>query len=128
MSGSASLSASSLTVERPLQVSHPLEDIDVKENSSVKLSCGFNPSPRVVRWFKGRTALKTSNRYSMTREGHRAELTVHGLTGMDSGQYRCVAGGAQSTAHVKVEGRMSMACGGGGGFLQLSQGDQSSSA
>lgn len=102
---------SSLTVERPLQVSHPLEDIDAKENSSVKLSCGFDPSPRVVRWFKGRTALKTSDKYSMTREGHRAELTIHGLTGVDSGQYRCVAGGSQSTAHVEVEGRTSGARG-----------------
>ncbi|CAG08043.1 unnamed protein product, partial [Tetraodon nigroviridis] len=101
-----SRSTAQLTVkERPLQVSHPLEDIDAKENSSVQLSCGFNPSPRVVRWFKGRTALKTSNKYSMRREGYRAELTIHGLTGMDSGQYRCVAGGAQSTAHLQVEVR-----------------------
>lgn len=115
MIGSASLSASSFSVERPLQVSHPLEDTDVKENSSVMLSCGFSPSPRVVRWFKGRTALKPSNKYSMAREGHRAELTIHGLTGMDSGQYRCVAGGSQSTAHVQVEGRMNL------GGLQLCQ-------
>lgn len=82
-----------------------MEDVEVKENGSVTLSCGFSPSPRLVRWFKGRTTLKTSNKYSMRREGKRAELTIHGLTGMDSGQYRCVAGGAQSTAHVKVEGR-----------------------
>lgn len=98
-------------------MSHPLEDTEAKENGSVTLSCGFKPSPRVVRWFKGRTALKSSNKYSMTREGHRAELTIHGLTGMDSGQYRCVAGGSQSSAHVKVEGRTSVAC--AGGFLQL---------
>lgn len=78
----------------------------MKENSSVTLSCGFAPSPRVVRWFKGRTALKTSNKYSMKREGTRAELTIHGLTAMDGGQYRCMAGGAQSNAHVKVQGRL----------------------
>lgn len=86
-----------------------MEDVDAKENGSVTLSCGFAPSPRVVRWFKGRTALKASNKYSMAREGHRAQLTIHGLMGMDSGQYRCVAGGSQSTAHVKVEGRMGKA-------------------
>ncbi len=95
-------------LERPLQVAHHLEDIEVKENSSVTLSCGFAPSPRVVRWFKGRTALKTSNKYSMKREGKRAELTIHGLTAMDTGQYRCIAGGAQSTGHVTVEGEFSM--------------------
>ncbi|XP_044055731.1 obscurin isoform X3 [Siniperca chuatsi] len=101
-----SRSTAQLTVkERPLQVAHHLEDVEVKENSSVTLSCEFAPSPRVVRWFKGRTALKTSNKYSMKREGKRAELTVHGLTGMDAGQYRCMAGGSQSMAHVKVEVR-----------------------
>ena len=93
-------------VERPLEVVHHLDDAKVKENGSVTLSCQFAPSPRVVRWFKGRTALKTSNKYSMKRDGKRAELTIHGLTGMDGGQYRCMAGGSQSTAHVTVEGMM----------------------
>ncbi|XP_024909236.1 obscurin, partial [Cynoglossus semilaevis] len=89
--------------ERPLQVVHHLEDVKAKENSSVTLSCHFNPSPRAVRWFKGRTALKTSNKYSMRREGRRADLTIHGVSGIDSGQYHCLAGGSQSTANVKVE-------------------------
>lgn len=87
---------------------HHLDDVEAKESSSVTLSCEFAPSPRVVRWFKGRTALKSSNKYSMKREGKRAELTIHGLTGMDAGQYRCLAGGSQSSAHVKVEGRFSV--------------------
>uniref|UniRef100_UPI0009B37A6A obscurin n=1 Tax=Monopterus albus TaxID=43700 RepID=UPI0009B37A6A len=101
-----SRSTALLTVkERPLQIVHHLEDVVAKENSSVTLSCEFAPSPRVVRWFKGRTALKTSNKYSMKREGKQAELIIHGLAGMDSGQYRCMAGGSQSTAHVKVEVR-----------------------
>lgn len=95
-------------LERPLQVVHHLDDVEAKESSSVTLSCEFAPSPRVVRWFKGRTALKSSNKYSMKREGKRAELTIHGLTGMDAGQYRCLAGGSQSSAHVKVEGRFSV--------------------
>lgn len=72
------------------------------------LSCEFAPSPRAIRWFKGRTALKTSNKYSMKRNGKRAELTIHGLIGMDAGQYHCMAGGAQSTAHIKVEGRLNV--------------------
>ncbi|KAM8745978.1 obscurin isoform 6-T7 [Acanthopagrus schlegelii] len=101
-----SRSTAQLTVkERPLQVARHLEDIEAKEKSSVTLRCEFAPSPRVVRWFKGRTALKTSNKYSMKREAKRAELTIHGLTGMDAGQYRCMAGGSQSTAHVSVEVR-----------------------
>ncbi|XP_029939546.1 obscurin [Salarias fasciatus] len=101
-----SRSTAELTVkERPLEVVHHLKDVEAKENSSVTLRCEFAPSPRVVRWFKGRTPLKTSNKYSMRREGKRAELVIHGLTGMDGGQYRCMAGGSQSSAHVKVEVR-----------------------
>ncbi|KAM7409839.1 hypothetical protein PAMA_001372 [Pampus argenteus] len=101
-----SRSSAQLTVkERPLQVVHHLDDVEAKENCSVTLSCEFAPSPRLVRWFKGRTALKTTNKYSMKREGKRAVLTIHGVTGMDAGQYRCMAGGSQSTANVKVEVR-----------------------
>ncbi|XP_031719721.1 obscurin [Anarrhichthys ocellatus] len=102
-----SRSTAQLTVkERPLEVARHLDDVQAKENSSVTLSCAFAPSPRVVRWFKGRTSLKTSNKYNMKRDGKRAQLTIHGLTGTDAGQYRCMAGGSQSTAHVKVEVRM----------------------
>lgn len=90
--------------ERPLQVVRHMDDMEVKENVAVTLSCEFAPSPRAIRWFKGRTALKSSAKYSMKREGKRAELTVHGLLGNDGGPYHCIAGGAQSTAHVKVEG------------------------
>ncbi|XP_061681208.1 obscurin [Syngnathoides biaculeatus] len=101
-----SRSSAELTVkERPLQVVRNLEDVEAKENSSVTLSCEFAPSPRVVRWLKGRTTLKTSNKYRMRRDRRRAELTIHGLVGMDTGQYRCTAGGSESTAHVKVEVR-----------------------
>ncbi|KAM7012432.1 obscurin [Tautogolabrus adspersus] len=103
VAGKSRSTAQLVVKERPLQVTQHLDNVEVKENSSVTLSCRFAPSPRVVRWFKGRTALKTSNKYSMRREGKRAELTIHGLIGMDAGQYRCVAGGSQSTAHVNVE-------------------------
>ncbi|XP_030583398.1 obscurin [Archocentrus centrarchus] len=105
VAGKSRSTAQLMVKERPLQVVHHLDDVEAKENSSVTLGCEFAPSPRVVRWFKGRTALKSSNKYIMKREGKRAELIIHGLTGMDAGQYRCLAGGSQSTAHVKVEVR-----------------------
>ncbi|PWA20807.1 hypothetical protein CCH79_00007110, partial [Gambusia affinis] len=91
--------------ERPLEVVQHLDDVEARESSSVSLCCEFAPSPRVVRWFKGRTALKISNKYSMKREGKRVELIIHSLTVTDAGQYRCMAGGSQSTAQVKVEAK-----------------------
>ncbi|XP_054875781.1 obscurin [Poeciliopsis prolifica] len=91
--------------ERPLEVVQHLDDVEARENSSVSLCCEFAPSPRVVRWFKGRTALKISNKYNMKREGKRVELIIHGLMGTDAGHYSCMAGGSQSTAQVKVEAK-----------------------
>ncbi|XP_068447260.1 obscurin [Clinocottus analis] len=105
VAGKSRSTAQLIVKERPLEVARHLDDVQAKENSSVTLSCAFVPSPRLVRWFKGRTNLKTSNKYSMKREGKRAQLTIHGLIGMDAGQYRCMAGGSQSTAQVQVEVR-----------------------
>ncbi|XP_038857003.1 obscurin-like [Salvelinus namaycush] len=101
-----SRSAAQLTVkERPLKVVQPMPDVEAKENSSVTLSCQFAPSPRVVRWYRGRTALQTSSKYSMRTEKSQAELTIQGLKETDTGQYSCMAGGSKSTAKVTVEVR-----------------------
>lgn len=82
----------------------PMPDVEAKENSSVTLRCQFSPSPRVVRWYRGRTALQTSSKYSMRTEKSQAELTIQGLKETDTGQYSCMAGGSKSTAKVTVEG------------------------
>ncbi|KAM6963087.1 obscurin [Aplochiton taeniatus] len=103
--GKSRSTAQLVVKERPLQVSQPIDDVEAKENSSVTLSCEFMPSPRVVHWFKGRTALKTSNKYSMRTDRNRAELTIQGVGTVDEGQYRCLAGGSQSSARVTVEVR-----------------------
>ncbi|XP_064808890.1 obscurin-like [Oncorhynchus masou masou] len=101
-----SRSAAQLTVkERPLKVVQPMPDVEAKENSSVTLSCQFAPSPRVVRWYRGRTALQTSSKYSMKTEKSQAVLTIQGLKETDTGQYSCMAGGSKSTAKVTVEVR-----------------------
>ncbi|XP_076860479.1 obscurin [Brachyhypopomus gauderio] len=103
-SSGKSRSTAQLTVtERPLVVTQPISDVVVKENGSVTLSCGFCPSPRVVRWFKGRTPLRASSKYSMWQEKNRAEMTIVGATAADSGRYRCVAGRAESICQVNVE-------------------------
>ncbi|XP_064864570.1 obscurin [Oncorhynchus nerka] len=98
-----SRSTAQLTVkERPLKVVQPMPDVEAKENSSVTLRCQFAPSPRVVRWYRGRTALQTSSKYSMRTEKNQVELTIQGLKETDTGQYSCVAGGSKSTAKVDV--------------------------
>lgn len=86
-------------------VKQPISDVEVKENGSVTLSCEFCPSPRVVRWFKGRTPLLESTKYRMKREKTCAELTIVQVKAMDSGEYRCLAGGAESRGRISVEGK-----------------------
>ncbi|XP_062854790.1 obscurin [Trichomycterus rosablanca] len=103
-SAGKSKSVAQLTVtERPLVVTQPISDVSVKENGSVTLRCEFCPSPRVVRWFKGRTPLLVNGKYSMKREKNHAELTIVGVKAADSGEYRCLAGGAASHGRVHVE-------------------------
>jgi len=91
-------------IERPLIVKQPISDVEVKENGSVNLSCEFCPSPRVVRWFKGRTPLFASNKYTMKREKNRVEMTILGVKVADSGEYRCLAGGSETKGRISVEG------------------------
>lgn len=90
--------------ERPLIVTQPISDVEVKENGQVTLRCEFCPSPRVVRWFKGRTLLFGLNKYTMKREKNRVEMTIMGVKATDSGEYRCVAGGSETRGRINVEG------------------------
>ncbi|KAL7829001.1 hypothetical protein SRHO_G00326350 [Serrasalmus rhombeus] len=103
-SSGKSKSTAELTVtERPLVVTQPISDVEVKENGSVTLTCEFCPSPRVVRWFKGRIPLLDKGKYRMRREKNLAEVTIMGVKAADSGEYRCLAGGAESRGRVSVE-------------------------
>ncbi|XP_073675951.1 obscurin [Garra rufa] len=104
-SGKSKSEAQLTVTERPLTVNQPISDVEVKENTSVTLSCEYCPSPRVVRWFKGRTPLFASNKYTMKREKNRAEMTIVGVKAADSGEYRCVAGGSETRGRLNVEVR-----------------------
>ncbi|XP_043103008.1 obscurin [Puntigrus tetrazona] len=102
-SGKSKSEAQLTITERPLIVRQPISDVEVKENESVTLSCEFCPSPRVVRWFKGRNPLIASNKYAMKREKNRVEITIMGVKAADSGEYRCLAGGSETSGRVSVE-------------------------
>ncbi|KAK2835494.1 hypothetical protein Q5P01_015978 [Channa striata] len=52
VAGKSRSTAQLIVKERPLQVVHHLEDLEMKESSSATLSCKFAPSPRVVRGLK----------------------------------------------------------------------------
>ncbi|KAK3566244.1 hypothetical protein QTP86_030032, partial [Hemibagrus guttatus] len=103
-SSGKSRSTAQLTVtERPLVVTQPISDMEVKENCLVTLRCEFCPSPRVVRWFKGRTPLLASSKCTMRQEKNCVEMTIMNVKSADAGEYRCLAGGAESRGRVNVE-------------------------
>lgn len=85
-------------------VTQPISDVEVKENGLVTLRCEFCPSPRVVHWFKGRTPLLASSKYTMRQEKNHVEMTIMGVKAADAGEYWCLAGGAESRGRVNVEG------------------------
>ncbi|XP_053359740.1 obscurin [Clarias gariepinus] len=99
-----SKSTAQLTVtERPLVITQPISDVKVKENCSVTLKSEFCPSPRVVRWFKGRTPLLASSKYTMRREKNHVEMTIMDVKAGDAGEYLCLAGGSETRGRVSVE-------------------------
>ncbi|XP_063057570.1 obscurin isoform X3 [Engraulis encrasicolus] len=90
--------------KRRLTVVQPLEDITTKDQAgTVTLSCTFCPSPRLVRWFQGKSLLIDSDKFSMKRQKNRVELTINNLRGADSGEYTCQAGGTETKSILKVE-------------------------
>ncbi|XP_064848045.1 obscurin-like [Oncorhynchus masou masou] len=101
-----SKSVAQLTVKgRPLEVVEPIKDVTVKEKGSATLSCKFSATPKEVSWFKGQTLLDASDKYSLKQDAVRAQLTIHKLTGEDTGEYRCQSAAAETKATLTVEVR-----------------------
>ncbi|XP_069366639.1 obscurin isoform X39 [Paralichthys olivaceus] len=101
-----SKSLAQLTVkERPLEIAEPIKDVKAKEKSSALFCCKFSASPKEVNWFKGQVHLAASDKYNMKKDATRAQLTIQGLTGEDSGEYRCQSGPAETKGTLTVEVR-----------------------
>ncbi|XP_047198041.1 obscurin isoform X42 [Hippoglossus stenolepis] len=101
-----SKSLAQLTVkERPLEIAEPIKDVKAKEKSSALFCCKFSVAAKEVNWFKGQVLLAASDKYNMKKDGTRAQLTIQGLTGEDSGEYRCQSGPAETRGTLTVEVR-----------------------
>ncbi|XP_026168652.1 obscurin isoform X2 [Mastacembelus armatus] len=101
-----SKSLAQLTVkERPLEVAEPMKDVKGKEKSSAILSCKFSATPKVVNWFKDQVPLVASDKFNIKQDATRAQVTIHGLTEEDTGEYCCQSGPAETKAMLTVEVR-----------------------
>ncbi|XP_062847132.1 obscurin isoform X3 [Trichomycterus rosablanca] len=91
--------------ERPIEVIEPLRNVHGKEKSSARLTCKLSDDPKEVLWYKGKTVLEASNKYTMTKSSNEVQLVIHALTADDAGEYRCQAGTCESMAILNVEVR-----------------------
>lgn len=82
-----------------------LSNIQGKEKSSARLTCKLSKVPKEVFWFKGKTVLEDSKKYTMTKGSTEVQLVIHALTADDAGEYRCQAETCESMAILNVEGK-----------------------
>ncbi|XP_059495977.1 obscurin isoform X15 [Stegostoma tigrinum] len=99
-----SKSEARLTIkEPPTEVVRELQNITVEERLSATLSCEFTPTPKMVRWYKDQSLIKSSDRYNFSQNKNMTELTISSLRLEDSGEYSCKSSNAQTTASLIVE-------------------------
>lgn len=93
----------------PVLIKQALKDMEKEEGDTVTLRCVFTKPDVPVAWKKGAAVLQTSEKYKMKREGCVAELVIHSAEPEDAGSYSCSAGEQQSTAQIKIHGRVDKA-------------------
>ncbi|CAM4567004.1 unnamed protein product [Lepidochelys olivacea] len=101
-----------LFIERiPIKFLSNLKNVRVKEKGKACLECELTSKDVTLKWMKDGRVIERSDKYSMTREGKRAELIIDDAELSDSGEYTVVAMQDNdpteycSTANVTVEER-----------------------
>ncbi|XP_072536379.1 obscurin isoform X3 [Salminus brasiliensis] len=103
--GKSKSTAQLIVKERPIEVVEALKNLTAKEKESAKFTCKLSATPKEVRWFKGQTALKPSNKYIINQSCAEVQLIIHSLNSDDAGEYLCQAGNCESKAALRVEVR-----------------------
>lgn len=95
----------------PIKFLSNLKNVRVKEKGKACLECELTSKDVTLKWMKDGRVIERSDKYSMTREGKRAELIIDDAELSDSGEYTVVALQDNdpteycSTANVTVEGK-----------------------
>ncbi|KAJ8337404.1 hypothetical protein SKAU_G00386240 [Synaphobranchus kaupii] len=79
-----------------------LKNQECEEGGSVTLQCELSKPGAAVEWRKGTELLKSGEKYKMKQKDSSVELKICHLTPEDCGDYSCITGDKQSSAHVKV--------------------------
>ncbi|XP_036374685.1 obscurin isoform X3 [Megalops cyprinoides] len=86
----------------PVVFTQELQSQEAEEGGSVTLRCELSKPGAAVEWRKGAEVLKSGDKYEMKQKESTVELKISNLTPEDSGDYSCITGDKQSSAHVKV--------------------------
>lgn len=89
----------------PITFKQKLKNQEVVEEGSVTLRCELSKAGVPVEWRKDAQLLKEGEKYQMRQEGRGAEMTMRGVTLIDSGQYTCSVGTTATSAEIKVRGK-----------------------
>lgn len=92
----------------PVRFLHELQAQEVAEGDTAHLRCELSRAGASLEWRKGALQLFPCAKYQMLQDGLTAELQVYRAEPEDSGDYTCDTGHVQSTAYLKVRGKLSV--------------------
>lgn len=88
----------------PARIKESLKDEEVTEGQAATLCCELTKVAQ-VKWRKGSSLLKVSDKYKMKQEGTVMKLLIHDVEMKDAGEYTCVCGEQETTAALIVHGK-----------------------
>lgn len=72
------------------------------------MCCELSKPGVSVQWKKGGVLLRPGDKYELKQDGCKLQLKIHDVKGLDSGNYKCCAGGLVTRASVMVKGMSSL--------------------
>lgn len=90
----------------PVLFKEELKDMEKEEGDTIALCCVLAKPDASVTWKKGTSVLRAGGKYEMKQEGCVAEMVIHDAEPEDAGRYFCITGEQQTTAQVKIHGRV----------------------
>ncbi|KAK7798725.1 hypothetical protein U0070_000242 [Myodes glareolus] len=99
----AQTSASLKVQGRSVQITKPLEDVEVMEKEGATFSCEVSHDEVPGLWFRESSKLRPSDNVRIRQEGRTYTLIFRRVLAEDAGEIKFVAENAESRAHLRVK-------------------------